>query len=305
MEYVSTLQELIAALEYGNRFHISIEFEHVHRELIKTLSVSRSHVIHATPFCDEVKERKGLNPCLVCKGKAMNKAKKTGLPFGGLCVNGVYEFCYPVFSGGGLLCIIFLGNIISDMDVFLEKSGLPADSLLIDTMERGMDPEMCMQICSVLASYIRMLTADSKNISTGKRINATVAAVESYVERYFYLDISLSELANMYHYNEKYLGTLFKKQVGRSFHEYLNGRRLYRARMLLEQSQDSILSIATRVGFNNVTYFNRLFREVYGMSPSQLRTNFGKLATNKQAHKNKDSTQTPLQYMGTDTTPKT
>ena len=122
MEYVSTLQELITALEYGNRFHISIEFEYVHRELIKTLSVSRSHVIHATPFCDEVKERKGLNPCLVCKGKAMDKAKKTGLPFGGLCVNGVYEFCYPVFSGGGLLCIIFLGNIISTLDEPLDPS---------------------------------------------------------------------------------------------------------------------------------------------------------------------------------------
>lgn len=276
MEYVSTLQELINSLEYGNRFHISIEFEYVHRELARTLSISRSHVIHATPFCDDVKERKGLHPCLVCKGKAMDKAKKTGLPFGGLCVNGVYEFCYPVFSGGSLLCIIFLGNIINDMDAFLEKSGLPADSPLIETMEKNMDPDMCMQICSVVASYILMLTLESKSLSTGKRINATVAAVESYVERYFYLHISLSELAKMYHYNEKYLGSLFKKQVGRSFNDYLNKRRLYRSRMLLEQSDDSILSIATRVGFNNVTYFNRLFKEYYGVSPSQLRASLSK-----------------------------
>lgn len=276
MEYVSTLQELITALEYGNRFHISIEFEYVHRDLIKTLSISRSHIIHSTPFCDEVKDRKGLNLCLICKGKAMDKAKKTGLPFGGLCVNGVYEFCYPVFSGGNLICIIFLGNIISDMEAFLERSGLPADSPLIDTMEQNMSPEMCRHICSVLASYIRMLTMESQGVSTSKRINATVAAVESYLERYFYLDISLSELAKMYHYNEKYLGTLFKKQVGLSFHDYLNKRRLYRSRMLLEQSNDSILSIATRVGFNNVTYFNRLFKEYYKMTPSQLRASLTK-----------------------------
>ena len=80
----------------------------------------------------------------------------------------------------------------------------------------------------------------------------------------------------MYNYNEKYLGMLFKKQVGRSFHDYLNRRRLYRARMLLEQTTDSVLTIATRVGFNNVTYFNRLFKEYYGMSPSQLRANITK-----------------------------
>ena len=276
MEYVSTLQDLITALEYGNRFHISIEFEYVHRELIKTLSISHNHVIHATPFCDEVKERKGLNPCLICKGKAMDKARKNGLPFGGLCVNGVYEYCYPVFSSGSMICIIFLGNIISNMDAFLERSGLPANSPLIDTMEQNLSEETCLHICSVLASYIRMLIQDTGNLSIGQRINTTVAAVESYVERYFYLDISLSELAKMYNYNEKYLGTLFKKQVGVSFHDYLNKRRLYRSRMLLEQSDDSILSIATRVGFNNVTYFNRLFKEHYGMTPSQLRTNFTK-----------------------------
>ena len=276
MEYVSTLQDLITALEYGNRFHISIEFEYVHRGLIKTLSISRNHVIHATPFCDEVKDRKGLNPCLICKGKAMDKARKTGLPFGGFCVNGVYEYCYPVFSGGSMICIIFLGNIISNMDAFLERSGLPANSPLIDTMEQNMTEETCLQICSVLASYIRMLIQDTGNLSIGQRINTTVAAVESYVERYFYLDISLSELAKMYHFNEKYLGTLFKKQVGVSFHDYLNKRRLYRSRMLLEQSDDSILSIATRVGFNNVTYFNRLFKEYYGMTPSQLRANITK-----------------------------
>lgn len=276
MDYVSTVQALIEALEFGNRFHISIEFEYVHREMIKTLSVSRSHVIHATPFCDEVKERKGLSPCLVCKGKAMDKVRKTGLPFGGLCVNGVYEFCYPVYFGGNLLCIIFLGNIINDMDAFLEKSGLSADSPLIDTMEQNMSEEKCLQICAVLGSYIRMLSQDIGSISVGKRVNATIAAVESYVERYFYLDVSLSELAKMYHYNEKYLGTLFKKQVGVSFHDYLNKRRLYRSRMLLEQSNDSILSIATRVGFNNVTYFNRLFKEAYGLTPSQLRGTFNK-----------------------------
>ena len=80
MEYVSTLQELIEALEYGNKFHISIHFEQINRQMVRSFSITRKHVIHATPFCDEVKDRKGLNPCLVCKGKAMDKAKKTGQP---------------------------------------------------------------------------------------------------------------------------------------------------------------------------------------------------------------------------------
>ena len=235
------------------------------------LSLPREHMIHSTSFCDEVKIRRGLNPCLQCKGKAMKKARCNGVPYGGLCINGVYEFCYPVYSKDNLICIIFVGNIINDMDAFLEKSGLPADSPIIDTMERNMDASKCMQVASVVASYILMMIENLPNINAEKHTNATVASVKSYLECYFYLNISLSEIARMYNYNEKYLGTLFKKQVGVSFHDFLNNRRLYRARMLLEESNDSVLSIATRVGFNNVTYFNRLFRERYGVTPTQYR----------------------------------
>lgn len=271
MNLRSPLQDLITMLEYGTNYHVSIEF--FNRDLQHVFQLPHKRRIHSTPFCDEVKERRGLADCLKCKGKAMDKARRSGKPFGGRCVNGVYEYCYPIFVKGGFIGIIFVGNIINDEQAFLEKSGLSADSPLLDTMERQMDDETCLKICKVIASYILMLSENLPEINSGKRINATIAAVQSYVDCYFYLDISLSEIARMYHYNEKYLGTLFKKQVGKSFHDYLNHKRLHRAKTLLEQTGSSVLTIALRVGFNNVTYFNRLFREYYGMTPSQFRAN--------------------------------
>lgn len=271
MELISPLQDLIAALQCRGKFHISIEF--FNKDLKKALRLPRRHMIHSTPFCDEIKERRGLNRCLQCKGKAMDKARRTAAPYGGLCVNGVYEFCYPVYLKGSLICIIFIGNIVNDTNAFLQKSGLTPENPLLDTMERDMDDAACMKICTVVASYILMLSENMPEVSSDKRINATIAAVESYVDCYFYLDISLAEIARMYHYNEKYLGTLFKKQVGMSFHDYLNNRRLFRAKLLLEQTRDSVMSISMRVGFNNVTYFNRLFRQHYGLTPSQYRAN--------------------------------
>ena len=55
---------------------------------------------------------------------------------------------------------------------------------------------------------------------------AVVPQVRRYVDRYYFLELSLSQLARIYHYNEKYLGRLFKQQVGLSFNEYLNEKRL-------------------------------------------------------------------------------
>lgn len=271
MNRCSSLQEMITMLEYGTKLHISIEF--FNRELQYAFRIPHKRRIHSTPFCDEVKERRGLSRCLICKGKAMDKARRTAKPFCGLCVNGVFEYCYPVYLKDNLIGIVFIGNIINDEETFLKKSGLTADSPLLDTMQRNVDEEICLGIGQVVASYILLLSENLPELSNAKRINATIAAVRSYVDCYYYLNISLSEIAHMYHYNEKYLGTLFKKQVGMSFHDYLNKRRLSRAKQLLEKSTDSVLAVSLRVGFNNVTYFNRLFRETYGVTPSQLRAN--------------------------------
>lgn len=265
----STLQDVIEVLQYGTKYHISIEF--FHKGLRNILQLPFNHIVHATPFCDKIKEVRGLNRCIECKRKAMDKARRTGKPYGGLCVNGVYEYCYPVYKSGALICIIFVGNIINDPAAFLQKSGLNPQNPLLDTFEKNMAEQTCFQVCQVLENYILLLSEELPEYEEGKRINPTVAAVQGYVDQYFYLDISLAAIADMYHYNEKYLGALFKKQVGMTFHNYLNERRLLRATTLLKHSNDSVLTISVRVGFNNVTYFNRLFRERFGITPGEYR----------------------------------
>lgn len=270
MNNFSSLYDLIQALQFGNRFHISIEF--FNRAIRSRLQLPFRHIIHATTFCDGVKLRpNGLNRCMRCKRLATEKARKTQKPFGGYCVNGAYEYCYPVYQDNSLLCIIFVGNIIRDRELFLRKSKLSPEDPIIETMEQDVPDAVCQKIAQVVASYILMLLDTLEEPTKEKPINPTITAVRSYLDCYFYHDITLAGLAKLYHYNEKYLGALFKKQLGISFHDYLNQRRLRHAKTLLTGSRDSILDIATRSGFNNVTYFNRVFRAKYGTTPGQYR----------------------------------
>ena len=272
MERYASLWTLIQTLEYGKRFHISIDF---FNSALRTQSqIPFRHIIHGTPFCDAVKLRpKGLSRCMRCKQLAMDKAKKTHSGFGGRCVGGAYEYCHPVYKGEQLLCILFVGNIIQDKAYFLKKSKLLQDDPILETMEPEMPEAVCRQICAVLESYILLLAQVIPESTREKPVNATVAAVKNYIDCYFCYDISLAGLARLYHYNEKYLGSLFKKQLGISFHEYLNERRLRNAQTLLRQTQDSIVEVASRSGFNNVTYFNRIFKAKYHLTPTQFRLN--------------------------------
>jgi AraC-like DNA-binding protein len=79
-------------------------------------------------------------------------------------------------------------------------------------------------------------------------------------------------LAESYSKNEKYLGRVFKSDMGISFSEYCNSLKLSKAARMLLDSKDKVIDIALECGFNNIAYFNRLFSKVYGISPSEYRS---------------------------------
>lgn len=60
--------------------------------------------------------------------------------------------------------------------------------------------------------------------------------------------------------------------MGTGFIEYLNDYRLTMAERLLKSSDASVLEIAEQSGFDNLSYFNRIFKRKYGISPGKWRS---------------------------------
>lgn len=263
-----TLQSLIDELERGCRYHISVLF--FGRWGTGPARLDPLHTIHAAPFCDAVKLRTGgLRRCLRCKALATEKARRTGRAFGGYCINGVYEYCLPVLRGGSPMAVVFVGNLATDPDRICRKTGLSPDDPLFETLERDLTPADCPRIGAIVASFLETLPEPAAR--PPEALSAAVAALKEYADAYYGQDLSLTALARLYHYNEKYLGRLFRQQMGLSFHAYLNARRLRQAAALLESTNRTVTDIAAAAGFNTVTYFNRQFRSYYGISPTEYR----------------------------------
>lgn len=84
------------------------------------------------------------------------------------------------------------------------------------------------------------------------------------------IDIFL-EFGNQFHLSEKYISHYFKEHFHITLSQYINHLRLEHARKLLQETTFSITEIAMQSGYENVSYFIRSFKKVYGMSPLKYR----------------------------------
>lgn len=84
------------------------------------------------------------------------------------------------------------------------------------------------------------------------------------------------DLVRQLHYNGEYLNRIVKKHTGKTINEYGQQIFLEEARTLLAETNLSISTIITKLGFSNYSYFYRLFENAYGETPQNFRKNHKK-----------------------------
>ena len=84
-------------------------------------------------------------------------------------------------------------------------------------------------------------------------------------------NLSLTDIAELFKMNSKYIGRIFIKDTGMKFSEYLTAYRMLRAKELIETTDEKIAVIATLVGYDYLNNFYVHFKAHYNLSPSDLR----------------------------------
>lgn len=87
-----------------------------------------------------------------------------------------------------------------------------------------------------------------------------------------YRDGELTELAAIMGYEVPWLSRTIKRLLGRTYKELLQIKRLNQAAFLLQSTRLPITDICAAVGYDNTSYFHRIFRDYYHMSPKEYRT---------------------------------
>ena len=93
----------------------------------------------------------------------------------------------------------------------------------------------------------------------------------SYIEKHYAEKLTLEDLAKYSRYNRTYISTLFKKETGVNFHEFLTRVRFQHTLLDLALTEKKLTDIALENGFSDLKSLNAKYREILNRTPAEYR----------------------------------
>lgn len=126
--------------------------------------------------------------------------------------------------------------------------------------------------CKVIGTYgfTRHLTKTSKTLAHVRELEVPI----TYISEHYANEINIEVLAQRSHLSVSALERRFKKHLGKTPKRFINDFRLEKARKLLVETKLPIAQIGYQVGFSEPSYFSKMFKQLFNILPSDLRTQY-------------------------------
>ena len=149
---------------------------------------------------------------------------------------------------------------------------LPIQNLvenLIWTLFNGVPNKRRINQTTMGLLFLQLLNYTDRLLYSDKQEELVLRTLK-YVEEH-YNDGSLGELAEMLHYDFAWLSREIKRKIGKTYTELVQEKRLSQACYFLRNTDMSIDDISVRIGYDNVSYFHRIFKKTLGATPHRYR----------------------------------
>jgi two-component system response regulator YesN len=173
-----------------------------------------------------------------------------------------------VLENSRALSMIYLHHLLYEVISRLYQSKGITDMALIsryvsDTVSAAQKGKLAYKFQSIMQELRTSATHNSA-------YNVT-EHVRNIIETEYDKDISLDYIAEKVHLTPAYLSFLYKSETGSNIVKQLSDYRMKKACEMLLGGNLKINDIAQRCGYDNPSYFNRLFKNIYGVTPKQYR----------------------------------
>ncbi|OUP83629.1 AraC family transcriptional regulator [Lachnoclostridium sp. An169] len=179
------------------------------------------------------------------------------------------ELSLPAFfrQNQGVFCL----NPPDQEYVLSLLNGIAAEMNTQGTGYRAMILTKLTRLLIFCQRYRRHRDTDISGSLSASVTHQKVSEVASYISSHFAEASSLDTVARHFFMSKSYLSRIFKQATGYTVNEYINVSRVQEAERLLIESDLSVTLIAEAVGYESITYFEKIFRSHTGTSPLKYR----------------------------------
>jgi two-component system response regulator YesN len=163
-----------------------------------------------------------------------------------------------------LLIVLYRAAVTSEADT------QPMAVLSLSRIRRLMESNTAEELGNCFYMAVHEIMDAIKMGRTDSAAQA-VHMTKSFIDNNLSSDIKLDDVARHVHMSPCYLSRIFSREVGVPFKKYMVKAKLAHARKLLLSTAKSISEIATEVGYQDTSYFCKIFRQDEGLSPNEYR----------------------------------
>lgn len=113
--------------------------------------------------------------------------------------------------------------------------------------------------------------SDESAVSENNHGEKRIKTMLSYIHENYMNDIDVGKIASSANISRSECFRCFRSRIGKKPTEYLNGYRLKKAAEMLTQTDMQITQVCLACGFSHISYFGKVFRQQYGVTPKKFR----------------------------------
>jgi len=142
----------------------------------------------------------------------------------------------------------------------------------IDEAERRVESLDIDELIRYEEEVVDSLMAEAGMVKT-ETMNDTVRQVKAYIDQFYFEDLSLASLADKFAAEPSYLSKSFKQYSGENLTTYIVRQKIEHSLKYIAEGRLSLSEVAFMVGYDDYTYFSRVFKKVMAMSPRDYKGN--------------------------------
>ncbi len=162
-------------------------------------------------------------------------------------------------------------NVLIDFGLQEQVFGSAADvENIMESLDKEAEDMDIEALCAMVADVVEQLRPEKDFVASDSMRDIAQKAA-AWIDSHYAESLTLASIAERYHVESSYFSKIFRQEMGVNLILYITQKRIEKSKEYIRYSDMGLMEIAFMVGYDDYTYFSRVFKKNEGISPREYR----------------------------------